>query len=300
MAWFRGNTHAHTTISDGDTDLDNVVDFYAKRGYDWIAITDHWRGLPRDEVNRLSDKYDILVVPGNEYSGTAHVVGLGITTDFDSSKYKSKDAVEHMQTGVNLIRDLGGVPILAHPMWLYRWDATEALQIKNCNLFELHNASSDCNTFAAGGHRGTDDLWNDVLNTGMRLYGVGSDDAHQYNPETFHMQHNSAHGAEGWTYVECDTCDEASVLSALDAGRCVVSSGAYPVNVGLVDGDYVVEIDDSYDWFRFTTTFIGAYGVLSEEHGRTTRYTINGNEKWVRARVFCSSGKYMWTQPVFV
>jgi len=300
MPWFKGNTHTHTSRSDGDTELDSVVEWYAARNYDWLAITDHWQGLSRDEVNRLSDKYEICVVPGNEFSGTAHVVGLGVTDDISKEEYTiNRDAASHLQTGVDVIRDLGGVPILAHPKWLYRWDLEELVQIKDCNVFEVHNAAPDCNTFAAGGERGTDELWDDALNAGLRLYGVGSDDSHHYDPDKFHTKHTSAHGAEGWTYVECGTCDEVSILKAIDTGKCVASSGPGITQSCLIDGSYVIEIDEPYEWFRFTTTFIGNNGLLATEHGRSVSYQLTDADTWVRARVFCSSGKYLWTQPVF-
>ncbi len=303
MPWFRGNTHAHTTRSDGDLELDRVVAWYAARNYDWLAITDHCKGLARDEAERLSREHGLLVIPANEFNlecCSAHVVGLGITEDFDKKQHSDvTSVVGTLQTCVDEIRDRGGLPILTHPNWLYTWGAHELLQIRDCNLFEVHNAGSDCNTFAAGGEPGTDDIWDEVLNAGMRIYGVACDDSHKYRPETFHASHNSAHGAEGWTYVECDECTESSVLAALSDGRCVASSGAAPIEVGLQQDEYVVKITDPYKWFRFTTTFIGPDGVLDTCHGREVSCKLTGNEKWVRARVFCSSGKYLWTQPAF-
>ncbi len=59
-------------------------------------------------------------------------------------------------------------------------------------------------------------------------------------------------------------------------------------------------IDDPYPHFRFTTEFIGPAGSLAHCHGRTATLDLNGRSGWVRARVFCSSGKYLWTQPVLL
>ena len=75
-----------------------------------------------------------------------------------------------------------------------------------------------------------DEIWDDALNRGMRLYGVGSDDSHSFLPEKFHAGHATAHGGESATYVACGKLTAKAVLAALEAGRCVASSGACPVN----------------------------------------------------------------------
>lgn len=300
MQWFRGNVHTHTARSDADINVDGVVRWYATRGYDWIAITDHNVGLRAETAHNLSKKHDILVIPGNEVTGTAHVVGLGITEDCGRETFQQSSVKDSLQAGVNWIRDHGGLPILAHPNWGNVFGGDVIAKIKDCNLFEVHNGAPDCNTFAAGGKPGTDDIWNDVLNRGVRLYGVGSDDSHHFLPETFHAHPACSHGGEAWTYVECDKLAEKSVLHALETGRCVASSGAHPVKVGLSGRKYVVQIDDPYKPFRFTTEFIGPAGVLAKADGRKVSYRLTGDEGWIRARVFCSSGRYLWTQPVWL
>ena len=126
MTWFKGNVHTHTARSDGDIDLDGVVFWYASRGYDWIAITDHNRGLSEDRADRLSQKHRILVIPGNELSGIGHVVGLGITQDFNPVKLHRSKLKNALQAAVNWIRDQDGVPILAHPNWFHRFVARAA------------------------------------------------------------------------------------------------------------------------------------------------------------------------------
>jgi hypothetical protein len=291
---------AATARSDGDINVDGVVAWYAARGYQWIAITDHNLGLAEEQAVRLSKAHKILVLPGNELTGTGHVVGLGVTRDYGTpARLRRANVKDSLQKAVDWIRDQGGVPILAHPNWGNVYGADVIAKIKDCNLFEVHNAAPDCNTFAAGGLPGTDDIWNKALNLGVRLYGVGSDDAHQFLAEKFHARHATAHGGECSTYVQCGQLTAPAILHALEAGKCVASSGAYPVKVGVVGKKYVVEIDDPYPHFHFTTEFIGPEGVLAIAHGRKVSFTMSRSQQWVRARVFCSSGRYLWTQPVW-
>ena len=300
MTWFKGNTHTHTSRSDGDTSLEKVVRWYAARNYDWLAITDHWKALSREDAERLSADCGIVVIPGVELSAkTAHVVALGVPDDCPPQTIKSETTLDKLQQSVDWVRAHGGIPILAHPNWMYPWNIAELEKIRDCNLFEVHNAGPDCNTFAAGGKPGTDDLWDAALNKGIRIYGVGCDDSHHFKRKSFHKGHTTAHGGEGWTYIEAVRCDEASVLNALTQGRCVASSGAAPVRADFIDGVYRVEITDPYEWFQFTTTFIGPDGILAEAHGRQVEFRPAKNVAWMRARVFCSSGRYLWTQPAF-
>jgi len=42
MALLRGNLHAHTTFSDGTKTPAGLVEEYEQRGYDFLAITDHF------------------------------------------------------------------------------------------------------------------------------------------------------------------------------------------------------------------------------------------------------------------
>ena len=55
-----------------------------------------------------------------------------------------------------------------------------------------------------------------------------------------------------------------------------------------------------YPNFFYTTRFIGPRGVLAEVHGRQATYRFAATDAWVRARVFCSSGRMLWTQPIWI
>ena len=41
--WYRGNLHMHTQVSDGDLPFEEAVALYRKAGYDFLAVTDHWK-----------------------------------------------------------------------------------------------------------------------------------------------------------------------------------------------------------------------------------------------------------------
>jgi len=40
--WFKGNTHIHSTPSDGGKTFAELAELYASTGYDFLFRTDHW------------------------------------------------------------------------------------------------------------------------------------------------------------------------------------------------------------------------------------------------------------------
>jgi len=58
--WLRGNVHAHTTLSDGKRTPQELIDIYAKNGYDFLALTDHDR---LSDASAL-DARGLILLPG--------------------------------------------------------------------------------------------------------------------------------------------------------------------------------------------------------------------------------------------
>src|SRR5437660_546366 len=71
-AWFRGNTHAHTNLSDGQNSPIDVARWYQQHGYQFLFITDH---------NGVTDVSGLNTILGN---GGKFLVLTGeeITSDF--------------------------------------------------------------------------------------------------------------------------------------------------------------------------------------------------------------------------
>ena len=68
--WYRGNTHSHTTTSDGKLSVAELTRDYEEREYDFLVITDH--NVVADVSQ--SRAVTLLVIPGAEiavcYDGT--------------------------------------------------------------------------------------------------------------------------------------------------------------------------------------------------------------------------------------
>ena len=92
-AWFRGDLHMHTAHSDGQCPSQTgkmvpcplffTVDAAARRGLDFIAITDHNASSQYDAMRELQPYFDkLLLIPGREITTfQGHINFLG-STDF--------------------------------------------------------------------------------------------------------------------------------------------------------------------------------------------------------------------------
>jgi len=148
--------HAHTIFSDGRLTVSELVDFYGRRGFDALAVTDHLvdhrrllgrlanmtglvltsEDLPdyfrvlQEEKNRAWSKYRMILFPGLEFNhdgltakGSAHLLGVDLVEPIDPSL--------SLKEICQIIRGQGGLTIAAHPhhmssAWgkdtLYLWE----------------------------------------------------------------------------------------------------------------------------------------------------------------------------------
>ena len=73
--YYKGNTHAHTTRSDGTQSPENVMRMFRDAGYDFLVLSDHWTPGPTEEFEGM------LVLTGAEYDfnfpeQVLHIVGV--------------------------------------------------------------------------------------------------------------------------------------------------------------------------------------------------------------------------------
>lgn len=188
-----GDFHVHSNFSDGKLTIAELVDFYGKRGFGVIAITDHlceektflgkvgayighsllrnnfqeYLEVLGEEGERAWKQYKMLVLPGFEISKnsisnhrSAHIVAVGIT------EYVAADP--DVTEIARSIRAQGALAIAAHPVptrklekqTLHLWDRREELR-KEFDAWEV----------ASGPH-----LFDEVLHSGLPL--IASSDFH--------------------------------------------------------------------------------------------------------------------------
>ena len=297
--WFKGNTHAHTTRSDGDSSPETVARWYKERGYRFLVLSDHNVFTNPDSLAALVDS-TFLLIPGEEVTAgfrkkPVHVNGLNlsqlINPVFDSS------LVGTIQKNVDAIRAGNGVPHINHPNFRWAFSQNELLQINNDKLLEIFNGHPLVHNFGGEGWPGMEQVWDHLLTNGKRIYGLAVDDAHHFQGE---FAPNRSNPGRGWVVVRAKNLSAREIVENLDNGLFYASTGVELSDIIVKPDRIEIRIAPHGD-FKFRTEFIGSDGkILSRAETNPAIYRLEGCEVYVRAKVYDSSGAVAWVQPVFV
>lgn len=299
MRWFKGNTHTHTTMSDGDSSPQVVAQWYKNHGYQFLVLSDHNVFTNPAALQSLMDS-TFLLIPGEELSARfrnkpVHVNGLNIPWEIPE-QYDST-LVGTIQKNVDAVRAAGGVPHINHPNSRWAFNHEALLKIENNKLLEIFNGHPFVNNFGGGGWPSMEEVWDHLLTKGKHIYGIAVDDAHNFQGEFAPERSNPG---RGWVVVRAHSLDPREVVRNLEAGLFYASTGVTLDDVIVAPRKIEIRIHAASD-FRFRTEFIGSGGrVLYETEVNPAVYTLTKKELYVRSKVTDSAGRVAWAQPVFV
>lgn len=297
--WFRGNTHAHTLESDGDSPPEVVAAWYKTNGYDFLVISDHNVWVDPLELSHLVDS-TFLLIPGEELTtrfGTTpvHVNALNIPAVIEPRT--DTTLLGTVQMNVDAVRAVEGVPHINHPNFGWALPREILAQVRNNKLLEIHNAHPLVHNHGGGDSPGMEAVWDYLLSRGQRIYGIAVDDAHHFLGE---FAADRANPGRGWVTVRASKLDARELLARMEAGLFYASTGVALDSVSVGQQDLHVVIRSRGD-FKFTTEFIGRDGEILKRTGdNPATYRLTGSETYVRAKVTDSGGAAAWLQPVFV
>jgi hypothetical protein len=188
--WYRGDLHMHTAHSDGgcasQSDKQRVpcplfltVDVAAKRGLDFIALSDHNTMSQLSEVRELQPYFDrMLLMPARElttFQGHANLFGVPEPVDFRVGSAKVPD----WNTLLHNISKLHGLISINHPIrpsgetcMGCGWTPEQPVDMHLVQAIEAVNGM-DANLPDSG-----IPFWQDQLDKGFRLTAVGGSDNH--------------------------------------------------------------------------------------------------------------------------
>ena len=323
--WYKGNTHTHTTMSDGNETPEYVVNWYHEREYNFLVLTDHNKFVNPDSV-KLPDnvREDFILIPGEEVTQYIHTTGLNINGYVHSVYNKSDSKTKAIQSQVDSILHASGIPILNHPNFgSGAQQVSEILPVQNLHMLEVFNGHPSVNNWGLEGlHISVEAKWDSLLSKGQKYYAVACDDAHHYKE----FNQKRANPGRGWIMVKSTELSPDSIVSAMEKGDFYASNGVILKTVDANKESYSVVIDMEAtqkelkspiltgQFFPegvpgFTIEFIGQGGkVLQKVEGTSATFQINSQELYVRCRAsYCrmhSKNKYeklyAWTQPVFI
>ncbi len=301
LRWFKGNTHTHTLNSDGDSTPDDVVRWYREHGYQFLFLTDHNYLTDVSALQALHGADDqFVVIKGEEVTARfgdkpLHINGLDVSRVVPAETGTS--VVDVLQRNVDAIRAADGVPHINHPNFGWAITPDELGALRNNTLFEVYNGHPMVNNIGGGDRPGMEAMWDSILSNGTMLYGVASDDAHQFKRP---WDRRASRPGMGWVVVRARALDARALLEAMERGDFYSSTGVVLSDVQATERDVTVTVRQDA-WSKYRIEFIGTGGqVLQVATESPATYRIRGNEGYVRARVIESNGLMAWTQPVMV
>ncbi len=301
MRWYKGNIHTHTTESDGDADPAKVVSWFRRHGYDFLVLSDH-NHLTIFEYGAGKRRFKRpLLVPGEEVSANIkggavpiHINGIGLSRVVEP--IDAGEIVPTIQANVNAIRQAGGISSINHPNYKWAFDHTHLRLIEGLNMLEVFNGHPATNVYGGPGKFSYDEIWDGVLSAGVVVFGVATDDSHNYHD----FSPAKSNPGRGWVCVRASELSQNAIVDGLATGEFYASSGVSLKELEASEDSIRLEIEP--EPFRlYTTRFTGKNGrLLAEVPGEEAEYVPRGDEGYVRAVVTSSGHMKAWTQPVFL
>ncbi|HZT58759.1 MAG TPA: CehA/McbA family metallohydrolase [Pyrinomonadaceae bacterium] len=295
--WYRGNTHSHTTNSDGDGSPFDVASRYKALGYNFVFITDHNKFTDISTINsQLAVPGQFAVLGGEEvtdsFSGKpVHTIGLNNTTAVQPQQGAS--VLETMNNDFAAVRQAGGLPYIAHPNYGFALTADDLRKMSGSSLFEIYNAHPVVNNVGDATHPSVEAMWDDVLSSGRLLYGVAADDEHNLNKV------GGALPGRAWVMVRAASLSAGAITQAMERGDFYASTGVTLQDYQVSATSVTVTVDAASSG-PVTIDFIGRNGqLLARSNDSQATYQFTGGEMYVRAKITNDAGLAAWTQPIY-
>jgi hypothetical protein len=298
LRWYRGNLHTHTINSDGDSPPYDVMAWYKRNGYHFLAITDH-NTFTDPALFDTNQADNFLLIGAEEVTNekTVHLNAIGINRVVPPQT--GSTVPEILQAAIDAIRAQGAIPLINHPNFRWAFTAREMLPLKGAVLLEIASGHPNVNHAGDGVVPGSEHMWDELLSAGMRVFAVSVDDAHNFRQE---FTIDRSNPGRGWVVARAASLTRENILAALNAGEFYASTGVALSDVRSTPTSLTVEIQSGLDDpKRYQVVFIGKEGrTLAVSRENPASYRFTGSEGYVRARIEDSGGLRAWTQPVFV
>ena len=297
--FFRGNTHTHSTQSDGVLEPGEVCRRYAEAGYDFISMTDHFVGCYGYPITDTRDFHTnrFTTIPGAELHVDTlgngelwHMVAVGLPHDFeppDCPDFELREASESAASLASRAAAAGAFVSVAHPEW-FGMTVDDARLIEAAHAVEIYNHGCHVESDRGRGFHILDAL----LSEGRRLSGCATDDAHFKGPDHF----------GGWVMVKSEGNEPEALLTALKAGDYYSSTGPELYDVAVDGDDLVIACSSARHILAVGHGSASAHCHAADElltEARLPLARIRGGD-WVRAVVIDQQGFRAWSNPIWL
>lgn len=289
--FYRGNLHAHSDRSDGTLPPEELAGLYREAGYDFLAITDHFRrryDFPVTDTRPYRrEGFETLLgaelhAPETGLGEDWHILAVGLPLDFP--------ARGPSETGTDLARragEAGAFVGIAHPGW-YGLTPADAESLDGAvHAVEVYNHSSlEDNDRSDGWY-----LADALLAGGRRVNAYAADDAH--------LREGAWDAFGGWVEVRSEALEAGAILAALKAGHHYSSQGPEIQAVEVGEGSVVVRCSPARG------VFLGGRGTararaLGEDILECELSLAAFAGSYFRVTVMDAAGRRAWTNPIWL
>lgn len=260
-------------------DISESGPMYASLGYDFLAVTDHNKAPDMDQWQTWQAQANLILIPGEENGQTDHILEIGVheVTPTTDDLYANR---------AQALQDAGGFVIGCHPQEYDHGSKNIHEGHTHLHAFEIFNGlreSRGCDEPA------NESLWDEILTSGGRIWGVATDD--------FHCQYTTP--GHGWVSVQIPETEEnvtwPLIVAQLKAGAFYAST--YPTFEYIrLDAE---QLSAATDRHTRSMRVIGPGGqVLYEVDGSKLTWSVEPDLAYFRLEAV-SGIKRAWSQPFF-
>lgn len=277
--WLRGNLHTHTTNSDGNRDMQEVINTYADLGYQFLSISDHDIFTDRTIYDNIDNK-GLVLLPGNEISRSGQHL-LHVNGDRLIEPHADRQRV------IDDVKSTQGFIVVAHPNFTLNFNHCPIELLQQLTGFvgmEIFNATVG----RCEGSPYATNKWDMLLSEGRRPWGFAHDDAH-FMPGDVDV-------GVGWNVVHCDSSSADNIVNSLRNGRFYCSSGVV-INVIQVEGlEITIECENASKIVAITQN---GRRVAKSDSG-SIKVDVSELSGYVRFECWGEGESNAWTQPFFL
>ena len=277
--WYRAAFHFHSTNSDGRVPLRRAVAGYVARGYRIVGPSDH------DFVSTLPSRLfpRTLLVPTVE-TAWPHVLLIG-------TRARGRIRAGSYAATLARARREASFTVFCHPAWSNAgWN--DLLRSRGTGAMEVYNHGCEIEN----GTGIATERWDMVLQTGARLWGFATDDAH------FNKPYRDYDG--GWIAVRLARLTAPALLGALRRGAFYSSSGPALRSLEVFRGRVTVRSSPVVE-LRAVADGVGSGLVLFSRSPRTS-WRVDYRKWWKQPRRYLrielkdAAKRTLWCNPLYV
>ena len=277
---YKGNTHAHTTRSDGVKSPGEVMRMFRDADYDFLVLTDHWTPGPTLSFEGM------LVLSGAEYDFSfpeqvLHIVGVFPDEAATQGFHHRMDYPEI----IGRINAQGGAAILCHPAWSL--NTPEMIRsVQGVCAAEVYNSISGSPWNAPRADSGV--LLDMVAAGGRCIPQIAADDCHFYTGEQL----------MSYTMLQADELTPDGVIAALKRGSFYASQGPQFIDAELTDTELIVRTSP-VSRCSFISNLVYVAGRCRMGEGMVENvYELQPGETFIRCEIEDEQGRRAWLSPV--